>query len=32
MDVFADGKLMFSYQAAGRLPSAQEIVKLLQAA
>ncbi|HET7442748.1 MAG TPA: Rdx family protein [Terriglobales bacterium] len=29
MDVFANGKLLFSYQAAGHLPSAQEILKLL---
>jgi hypothetical protein len=31
MDVFADGKLLFSYQSAGHLPSAEEIVKLLHA-
>ena len=31
MDVFADGKLLFSYQSAGHLPSAEEILKLLPA-
>jgi hypothetical protein len=32
MDVFADGKLVFSYQSAGHLPSAQEIMNRLQTA
>jgi hypothetical protein len=32
MDVFAEGKLLYSYQSQGRLPSSQDILKLLQTA
>ena len=32
MDIFADGKLLYSYQSEGRLPNAQNILRLLQTA
>lgn len=31
LDVFADGKLIFSYKQAGRMPEDAEILKLLSA-
>lgn len=32
LDVFADGKLIFSYKEQGRMPSDEEILDLLSAA
>jgi hypothetical protein len=32
MDIFADGKLLYSYQSQGRVPSTQDILKLLETA
>lgn len=32
LDIFADGKLLYSYQSQLRMPNTQEILKLLQTA